>query len=202
VWPLICNYKLHSIKHVCHTDFSARTEWKGEREREGKYICESVCRRETGNQFALWLQLLIFDTSKDFINCHLLSALKKKVLRCFSDFGNLFWPFPLATPHSHTHTHSHSHQHPNTIAHSHGHMCFLFSSWLRLPCTTLINSMCDSCGQKGRQSKKPGLESSFCVAKRSQRLKWFFVWPAGKLGFGWMEKLMRGHRIGWARQGG
>jgi len=148
-----------------------------------------------------YINYIIF-ASKDFINCHLLSALKKKKFYVASlTLAICFGPFPWPH-HTHTHTHSHSHQQPNTIAHSHGHMCFLFSSWLRLPCTTLINSMCDSCGQKGRQSKKPGLESSFCVAKRSQRLKWFFVWPAGKLGFGWMEKLMRGHRIGWARQGG
>lgn len=130
--PLICNYKLHSIKHVCHTDFSARIGCP--RARGKTYTCVSVCRRdidrvrerererekgrEASNQFALWLQLLIFDTSKDFINCHLLSALKKKVLRCLSDFGNLFWPFPLPT-HTHTqthfHTHTQSHSHTDTV---------------------------------------------------------------------------------------
>lgn len=109
----------HTHIHTTHTQNLPAT-WKS----VCSFVCECVCVCLAGNQFALWLQLLIFDTSKDFINCHLCTPSTKKGKKkgkrkkrelqpssiqnyahcccyscycrcCCSDFGNLFWPFTL-----------------------------------------------------------------------------------------------------------
>lgn len=127
--PLICNYKLHSIKHVCHTDFSARTlrrrNWgDGMCARESERDWQSICTLTTITDFRHF---------KGFYKLPFALSPQKKFYAAAPTLAICFGLFPC--PHTHT-----AHSHTRTA----GHMCFLFSSWLRLPCTTLINSMCDS----------------------------------------------------------
>lgn len=121
--PLICNYKLHSIKHVCHTDFSAQTrrpkgkrrdrealsKWgaqkgkENEKEKEkGREVSGCVLERDWQSICTL-TTITDFRHFKGFYKLPFALSPNKKVKRCFSDFGNLFWPF-LAHPYTHIHT--------------------------------------------------------------------------------------------------